>query len=206
MNKKKFSDSLIMIFTYTINSARMLDMNHFRQHKNHRITALVDSELKYLFTPYEPLFDDVYYFEIHYKHHCFIESFSKVAKDAIIKELALCERLKLISFFEGDIEATAKLRDQFHLSGLRFSQAQQFRNKLLMKKILTENQMLVPRGRSIDWDLPCRVLFQQCISELGFPFILKPTHLAGSLGVSLVSSYAQFVTIYHKHIDTDYIL
>ena len=121
MNKKKFSDSLIMIFTYTINSARMLDMNHFRQHKNHRITALVDSELKYLFTPYEPLFDDVYYFEIHYKHHCFIESFSKVAKDAIIKELALCERLKLISFFEGDIEATAKLRDQFHLSGLRFS-------------------------------------------------------------------------------------
>lgn len=182
----------------------MLDITELRHAKPMRFTALVDQRLKNQFTAYESLFDAVYYFEVQYTCHFFIESFSLLAENIVEHELGFCRQLQLLNFGEGDLEATAKLRDKFHLSGLSFIQAQKFRNKILMKETVENNGMLVPKGMYIDWNLSCETLFQQCATKLNTPFVIKPVNLSGSLGVTFIHSYEQFEAYYQNHITTDY--
>jgi len=197
--------SVLLVITYTLNPFRMLDVGALRRQPHHlRLTALVDQRLEQAFAPYESLFDYVYYLDVEYTNHCFVEAFSDAATDAVARELTICRGLKLLSFFEGDIEATAKLRDSFDLPGMGSNEARRFRDKLTMKQQVSAHHHDVPRALKLDWALPAEATFSRCVSELGIPFVIKPIALGGSLGVTRVASFEQFEGCRHRHLDAAY--
>ncbi len=196
--------SFIFLITYTLNSFLMIDLEQLRQAGNFRFIAVVDENLKSVFLPYEAAFDLVYYIPITFSNVFFVESFPEKATLAIESELLINSSIHLISFFEGDVEATAKLRDRFDIPGLSYKQAILFRDKLLMKETLLSQGVLIPKGFYLDFNLPCKSLFESCKTELGLPFIVKPVHLAASVGFKNIQSYNEFHAFYLNHIDTDY--
>jgi hypothetical protein len=197
------SASLLVVITYSMNPLLMLNVPQLRRLPGIRVTALVDRLRQPAFECYEPLFDCVSYIDIDYRDHCFIERFPVTAEDVVAPEVTLCSQLVIMSFCEGDIEATAELRNRFNLPGMSPSAVEKFRDKMLMKQIISEIHD-VPRAVALDWKLPTSDLFSLCSDTLGIPFIVKPTELCGSLGVVEVSMYEEFDATCLRRVADDY--
>lgn len=200
--------SLMLVFTYTLNPLRLLDLAALRRARDVRLTALVDQRLRADFEAFGEafvgLFDRVYYCGVRYLNHCFAEEFDEAAADAITGELRVSDQLQLLSFFEGDLEAAAGLRDRFGLDGMSAGATRRFRNKLEMKLALSDHGLLVPKALEVDWSADSETLFARCASELGTPFLVKPVALGGSLGVSLVSTRQQLEACRRQRFPTAY--
>jgi len=183
--------SLLVVITYSMNPLLMLNVPRLRRLPGIRVTALVDRVRQPVFEHYAPIFDQVSYIDVEYRDHCFVERFSVTAQDVVAREVALCSRLVVMSFCEGDIEATADLRNRFNLPGMSVADVEKFRDKMLMKQIVSKNHD-VPRAVALDAEVPNPELFSLCADTLGIPFIVKPTDLCGSLGVAEISVYEEF--------------
>ena len=194
----------MLVFTYTLNPLRLLDLSSLREATELRLTALVDVRLREAFGSYEGFFDEVYYVEVRYRNHCFAEEFDAAAMEAVDRESKGCDQLRLLSFFEGDLEVTARLRDQFHLVGMSARDTRRFRDKIAMKQLVSGCRLTVPKALELDWSRDTHALFAQCESELGLPFLVKPVALGGSLGVVRISSLEQFVECGRHRLDTAY--
>ena len=202
--EKIIKKSVVFILSYSLNRFLEIDLFQLRKQTHFRLVAIVDAKWKCIFIRHEALFDHVYYAHMDYHHTCFVESFSPKVKSIVALEYQRNANIKLFSFYEGDVEATAKLRKQFGIPGLSYQDAVLFRNKLKMKKIVKSHQMLVPTGLPLDFTLTCKQLFTHLVATLKLPFIVKPIQLGGGLGVVKISSYKQFKLFYSQHIPTDY--
>lgn len=205
---RKVSGSVMLVFTYTLNPLRLLDLAALRRARDMRLTALIDqrlrTDLEALGEAFEGFFDRVYYCGVRYLNHCFAEEFDEAAADAVAREIRLCDQLQLLSFFEGDLDATARLRDRFGLDGMSASATRRFRNKLDTKLALSNHGLSVPKALELDWSLDSKTLFARCASELGRPFLVKPVALGGSLGVTLVSTRQQLDACRRQRFPTAY--
>lgn len=129
------------------------------------------------------------------------------AKDVIHKQMAQSTDVKIICLSEDNILLSAKLRDEFEISGMKLEYALPFRDKVIMKDALRSKNVRIPRYYKFD----CARLsdtasyFLHLQNELGLPFILKPTLLLGSLGVTLIDSLITFLEFcQNKPIHTEY--
>ena len=194
----------MLVFTYTANPLRMLDLTARAEAPGLRLTALVDQRLEAVFAPHRSHFDRIYYVPVDYSHHCFVEAFGAVALDAVASEAHRSPDLRLLSFFEGDIEATAALRDRFGLPGTTAAAIRRCRDKLLMKAAVRERGHSVPEAVGLDFSTDPAELFALCESRLGLPFLIKPARLVGSLGVNRVRCYPDFEDCARHRLDTSY--
>ncbi|MDF1757564.1 MAG: hypothetical protein P1U74_04630 [Legionellaceae bacterium] len=199
-------DSIAIFITNSLRAFIMMDLNYFKKsfHSNLRITAIVNKTLQLNFSCYEELFDQVYYIGVTHYNQWFIKSFSRDINEIIKREQSISSNLILLNFSEGDVEPVAELRDIFHINGLRYNEAQKYRNKLLMKKTVASNGLLVPKGFPLNLKLSAQTLFNQCHELLGLPFIVKPTHLGGAMGISHIESFKEFEYFYLHHLKTVY--
>src|SRR3990167_10192526 len=75
---------------------------------------------------------------------------------------------KIIAFSEVDQEAAAYLRSALFVPGLKEHQIPKFRNKVIMKNVATQSNILVPKYKDTqDADI------DSFISTVKFPIILK---------------------------------
>jgi hypothetical protein len=123
----------------------------------------------------------------------FIQDFNRV--DDILK---LTDKLVsesgpydyVIGFSEYLLDLAAVIRERYGIPGLRSAEVNRFRDKTIMKAILAEAGVPVPR-----W-APCQAL-EQVFSDagsLGFPLIFKPVRGASSQGVHKIASMDELRT------------
>lgn len=92
---------------------------------------------------------------------------------------------KVISYDEFDVEVAAKIRDYLHIDGQTFEDSLYFRDKLMMKDLLTKrSNLLVPKYIKIDNILDV----YKALDILSFPFIIKPRSGAGGEGCIIIRS------------------
>jgi biotin carboxylase len=89
---------------------------------------------------------------------------------------------KVISGFEPDIMAAAKLREYFQIDGQDVESATHYRNKVIMKQKVAEAGLRVPSFRHIH-DV---VDLHTFLDDYGYPVIVKPLDSFGSIGAAIL--------------------
>lgn len=82
---------------------------------------------------------------------------------------------KIIALSEFDLDMAAYLRTEFRVEGLKISQVELFRDKMVMKKAIKKSGMVTPKCNDL-------IDFHE-IDKYLFPVILKPKKGAASVGV-----------------------
>jgi ATP-grasp domain len=97
----------------------------------------------------------------------------------------LCDRYRfraVIAISEFDLERAGRLRDLLHLEGQNEKSATAFRDKYVMKRILSEAGVRCARFMEFDQEAPMR----HVVAALGFPLVIKPRNSVGSRGVEII--------------------
>jgi hypothetical protein len=100
---------------------------------------------------------------------------------------------RLVSMSEELQLTTAKLRNDFGLSGMKYEQTLLFRNKGQMKKQLRKSNIRVPHFGLLDLkreDLAEYFIEITALTKL--PFIIKPNLMVCSMGVAKIENFEQF--------------
>ena len=95
---------------------------------------------------------------------------------------------------EFNVLLAAKLRDEYKLYGNSFSLVNRYRNKVIQKQTLIQNNIAVPKFRElISSNIRNKLLiYKNLASELNIPFILKPQSEAASIGINIINSFSDF--------------
>jgi len=103
----------------------------------------------------------------------------------------------LHSFDERNLLLAAELRAELGLPGLRHADVLPFRDKILMKQLLVDAGLRVPRfGRYDEAAAADRAgYFATITGEVGLPFILKPVDGNSADGVYQIDSLDDFATV-----------
>jgi hypothetical protein len=97
----------------------------------------------------------------------------------------------VIAFSEYLLDLAALIRERYDIPGPKMAEVDRFRDKTVMKRILAEAGIRVPRWRACgSADDVARDA-----AELGFPLILKPKRGASSKGVQKIASAAELAEI-----------
>ena len=96
----------------------------------------------------------------------------------------------IIALSEVDQEAAAYLRSCFYIPGLKSSEILKFRNKVEMKIIAEQSNILVPRYSPLD-----HPKFKKFIKTTHYPLILKPKNGVSSEGVIKVNNEETLTSI-----------
>jgi len=116
-------------------------------------------------------------------------------RHVISKNISVSENaLKIICLSEDNLLLAAQLRDEFNIPGMRFEQAQSFRDKTIMKYILQKNQIRTPHYVKFDHTRinDPKNYYDHLTQTIGLPFVLKPFNLLGGLGIVMVKSFEEF--------------
>lgn len=120
----------------------------------------------------------------------FQESKSYISKLITQKE---GESFYIVTMAEDLLLVAARLREAFNLTGMNFEQTYRFRNKGEMKNILQKANIRVPYFGKLELSKPNHnIYFEEIVAEVGLPFIVKPTMMACSNGVSKIESFEAF--------------
>lgn len=106
--------------------------------------------------------------------------------------------VSLHCYYEINLLTAAKLRDELGIRGAGYAQILPFRDKCLMKELLVDKGVRVPRfGRFFPEQRArdARDYYQQIVDEVGLPFILKPVDSAGADGVFKLESWEDFAAL-----------
>ena len=90
----------------------------------------------------------------------------------------------IIPMTEADILRTSIVKEKLKISGLKFSEAIKFRDKIIMKELAQKHNVNVPRFKRIKHSID---LFD-FINEVNYPIIIKPILGRGSLNTLFVSN------------------
>lgn len=94
---------------------------------------------------------------------------------------------RIAGISEYDLQTAARLRDEFRVPGDTSEFVVRFKDKVVMKRLVSAAGIRVPRFIS----LPPDVTEERVVNALGLPFILKPRVGAGSERVEKVGSIAE---------------
>lgn len=121
---------------------------------------------------------------------------------AVREELATAgDEVHVLSFFEFNLELSARLADELGLRTFQVPDYQRFRDKTIMKDIVASAGLRVPRYTHLDAEYIARdpaLAFDALQSLIGLPFICKPIDAAGSVGVHRIDSREDFATFAHS--------
>jgi biotin carboxylase len=140
----------------------------------------------------------------------------EAAARAIVSQLAAettPSELTLHSFDERNLLLTARLRGEFGLAGPTYEQLLPYRDKCLMKEKLADTGLRVPKFGRLDpaaFVADRSAYFDRITTEVGLPFVVKPTDAASADGVYKIFERDEFLALpddlgrayeYEEHID-----
>jgi isopentenyl diphosphate isomerase/L-lactate dehydrogenase-like FMN-dependent dehydrogenase/biotin carboxylase len=90
-------------------------------------------------------------------------------------------------------KSVAAIANALNLPGIRYSAAEAATNKVLMRTVLSKNNIPVPKFKSI-WNLQDTY---KAIDEIGLPVVLKPAENMGARGVIKISKRDEIQNAYY---------
>lgn len=124
--------------------------------------------------------------------YAYFESFPNYNYNANVelRAIKLYEKYKyraVIGLSERDVLRAAYLRQRFGLEGQHLESAWNFRNKIKMKDLAISHHLPCPIYRNMEnsFDL------LEFVEEHGLPIVLKPIDSAGSVGTTVIETYAE---------------
>lgn len=182
------------IFINTFAKMSNYDLDDLSKHDIHLIAIVAAEEYQKFFKAYGK-----YFAEIHSCTNTSTNPFEKIsynfATNIIRNEIyAQGDLVRIISLSEDNLLLAAQLRDDFSIPGMRFEQAQSFRDKTIMKDILRKNNIRTPHYVKFDNEAARnrKTYYNYLQHEIKLPFVLKPFNLLGGLGVVMVNSFEEF--------------
>ena len=126
--------------------------------------------------------------------------FDEAEVKAIVKQeqslMHAGDTLKVLSINEYYQALAATIRNSFSLPGTSCEMVSRFTDKIVMKEIIQNAGIRVPRFQHFDlqrYQNACDDYFDALAQELGLPFILKPISEASAYGITRVCSKKDFV-------------
>ena len=110
----------------------------------------------------------------------------------IDKELLVNKNLTIICQDEGNVLNTARLRDEFDLTGPRFNEICIFRDKIKMKQRVSEYGIRVPKYEILEFNYS-KTYYERLTKEICNKLIIKPINSAASNKVCLINNFEEFV-------------
>ncbi|WP_421336873.1 ATP-grasp domain-containing protein [Aeromonas veronii] len=105
----------------------------------------------------------------------------------IVEGLGLSSPI-IFSVTEDYLVSCAKMRHKFSVSGMSVLLANRFRNKVIMKEVLSKEGVRVPIFNSVD----ARTKFSDIVNYIGLPFVMKPIDAFGSTDVEIIYNEEQY--------------
>ncbi|MGC2971765.1 ATP-grasp domain-containing protein [Paraburkholderia aspalathi] len=108
-----------------------------------------------------------------------------------VEKTAYPERnIALICCDELNVDVAGRVRRRAGLRGPYSDELARFRDKRIMKEILREHNLRVPKFLSFDADeyLKANVSYRDIVGALGSPFVIKPVDAAGSIGFKIIAT------------------
>lgn len=104
------------------------------------------------------------------------------------------DEVHIVCINEANMLVAAKLRDKFKLRGASYESLIPFRNKYIMKEILSKKGVRVPRYLKINdaLDIDANSTYQNVIKRTGAPFIVKPISAVACKGVYKIENFQDF--------------
>lgn len=105
------------------------------------------------------------------------------------------ERVSFFTFWEFDVETTLDLIEQYSPHGKGSFTSDYFRDKLLMKSVVEENGLRVPKNEVLDKDRLEEGLsyYEDLTCRISDVLIFKPIDASGSVGVLKVSNFDDYL-------------
>ena len=180
------------IYLNTFAKMQNYDLNHLQGFKQKNIAIVSDEDYPKFQKNYNDFFDEI--------HVCQNESsdpFEKIsytlAREVIANLVSTGEMVRIICLSEDNLLIAAKLREEFDIPGMKFNQTLSFRDKVIMKGVLSKHGIRVPRYSHYSPPKNNEQYFEALKLDLGLPFVLKPTTLLGGLGVVIVRGLNDFI-------------
>ena len=182
------------IFINTFAKMANYDLNELSKYNTRLIAIVSDDEYLKFSNAYGK-----YFSEIHSCKNMSENPFEKISydfsKNIVKNEMSIHgNSVRLISLSEDNLLIAANLRDELEIPGMRTQQAKSFRDKTIMKDILSSKNIRTPHYIKFD----CKAAkdssdyYEKIKRAIGLPFVLKPFDLLGSLGVAIINSYGEF--------------
>jgi biotin carboxylase len=179
----------------------MLDFYNFyylKKIKNYRLVAIVNKDIVSAFPRRQKtIFDKIYVVTKNNIPSLCHLNFDEI--ESVIREELSCvdssDSLRIFPFNEYNVLPAAYIREKFNIPGACSDLVNPFRDKFLMKNILKNNGIRVPRFVCLDLRRLSShhdVVFNEITMNLGVPFIVKPVDGAGGLGVRMISNLGDF--------------
>lgn len=123
------------------------------------------------------------------------------------------DTVTLHCFDERNLLLTARLREEFGLSGPTYDQLLPYRDKCVMKEKLAGTGLRVPKFGRFDQDAfvaDPQAYLERITADVGMPFVVKPVDAASADGVYKIFSPQEFLELprdlgrsyeYEEHID-----
>lgn len=141
------------------------------------------------------------YDKYYYKIKAYNEYLSSTVETSAVEIKEDFNFNRIVGYFEDDILRMARLRKLYNLPGQTYESALAFRDKFIMKSILTNAQILTPRFSKINTILD----LIEFIQNYGFPVVVKPLRGSGSFNTFIVKSKDDLKKInIHLHFDSDH--
>ena len=106
----------------------------------------------------------------------------------------LSNETRLICLSEDNLLLAAELREYFSIKGMKYKQSELFRDKVKMKHVLQNANILTPRyiDLEIHKDKNVEEVFMILKESIGSKFVIKPKSEFGGLGVRVIKDYTEF--------------
>ena len=112
----------------------------------------------------------------------------------VANELSINKDVRIICQSEDNLLLAGKLRDSFKLPGMGYQEILPFRDKVLMKNIIENAGLRVPKYTKLQFNQKedLKQKFVSLSDELGLPFLLKPISALGSVGIQIINNEEEF--------------
>lgn len=189
----------------------MLDFYNFNQLNQNtafELVAMVNQDILSSFPEKQKMYFDRIYSISKNKNPSLSHLDLDQLEDAIKQELTHSgnpNNIRIFPFNEYNVLIAANLREKFDIPGAHSKLLIPFRDKVIMKKVLQKKHIRVPHFAVLDMvkiHAEASVYFNELVSLLGLPFMVKPIDGAGSLGVKKIDSEQDFLIFKNELLTT----
>ena len=90
----------------------------------------------------------------------------------------------VLSISEFDVVRSARLREILHCPGQLLMSAESYRNKILMKQLLYDSSVNIPKFEKVI----SKTQVEKFIQQTSYPVVLKPIYGSGSMDVYIIKN------------------
>lgn len=133
------------------------------------------------------------------QHFLLIEAFENYMDNVEVetKAIQLSKKYNItnvLSISEFDVVRSARLREILHCPGQLLMSAESYRNKILMKQLLYDSSVNIPKFEKVI----SKTQVEKFIQQTSYPVVLKPIYGSGSMDVYIIKNQQDIDAFFEK--------